>query len=88
MRKATAGDIRGLGDAPSGALHIAIEEALEQSGVLSPTKVYLWIITKYLRNEWKVSGITIGGIQDDLRARGYDLDPATGELTIGSTIAA
>jgi DNA modification methylase len=88
MRKATEADAATLVDAPEGALHEAIDEALEQEGSLTPTKVYLWIVTKYLHNEWKVSGITIGGIQDDLLGRGYDLDAATGVLEAKAATAA
>ena len=88
MRKATPEDTPALGDAPLGALHFAVEEALTQPGVLSPTRVYLWIVTEYLRNGWAVSGITIGGIRDDLLERGFDLNPATGELALRSANAA
>lgn len=88
MRKATPHDDRELVDAPDGALHEAIEEALDQPATLTPTKVYLWIVTAYLHNEWKVTDITIGGITRELQARGYALDPATGELTLGRANAA
>jgi DNA modification methylase len=79
MRKATADERMALKDAPPAALHNAIEAAL-RAGADTPTRVYLSIITKFLRNEWKVTGITIGGIRDALVDRGYDLDPATGTL--------
>ena len=88
MRKSTESDDATLVEAPDGALHEAIHEALARPGPLTPTRIYLWIVTKYLHNEWKVSGITIGGIQDDLLARGYDLDPATGVLAASAAIAA
>lgn len=88
MRKASAEDAPALRDAPTGALHAAVEEALEQPGVLSPTKVYLCIVTAYLRNGWAMSGISLGGIRDDLLERGYVLDPATGQLAARSATAA
>ncbi len=88
MRKTIHGESPGLVDAPGGALHKAIEEALQQPEPLSPTKIYLWIITRYLHNGWAVAGITIGSIRDHLLARGYDLDPASGELTATVTTAA
>jgi 16S rRNA G966 N2-methylase RsmD len=88
MRKATEADSAALVDAPAAALPEAIEEALKQPGNLSPTKVYLWVITRYLRNEWRVSDITIGGIRDELLARDCELNPATGELTIRTATAA
>jgi 16S rRNA G966 N2-methylase RsmD len=88
MRKATESEGPTLVDAPDYALREAIEEALDQPGALSPTKIYLWIVTKYLHSQWKVSDLTLVGIRDDLLARGYDLDPATGVLVAGPAIAA
>lgn len=88
MRKMTNGGPGRLEDAPEGALRAAISEALAQAGELSPTRVYLSIITRYLHNEWKLTGITVGGVRDELIARGYVLDPATGVLTREAAIAA
>jgi hypothetical protein len=88
MRKAALGDATELLDPPSGTLTLAIEEALRQPPPLSPTKVYLWIVTKYLHNEWRVSDITIGGIKKALASRGYELDAASGELKVRGSAAA
>jgi hypothetical protein len=79
MRRASDSEMLTLRDAPAGALHTAIDEAL-RGGASTPTRVYLTIITTFLRNEWKLSGITIRGIRDDLVNRGYGLDPSTGQL--------
>jgi adenine-specific DNA methylase len=79
MRKGTAADELTLTDAPPTALEEALDHALRE-GAGTPTRVYLSIITKYLRNEWRVSGVTIGGIRDALKSRGYDVDVATGAL--------
>lgn len=79
MRKGSREDERTLKDAPVDALSRAVDEAL-RDGADTPTRVYLSTITKFLRNEWKVTGITIGGIRGDLIARGYELDAATGTL--------
>lgn len=80
MRKATESDTATLADAGESALLEAIDEALEQGGDLSPTKIYLFVITKYLHNVWNVADITIGGIRADLLARGYELNPTSGLL--------
>ena len=79
MRKATAADRLALKEAPPAAIDNALDDALSE-GADTPTRVYLSIVTKYLRNEWKVSGITIAGIRRALASRGYDLDPASGAL--------
>jgi hypothetical protein len=82
MRKRWADDqVVSLGDSPDDALASAIDEALVQSETLTPTRVYLWIVQTYLRREWKVAGVTITGIRDELIARGWELDSATGVLT-------
>lgn len=88
MRKRIGGEPAGLREPPSSALEEAIEAALEQPGVLSLTKVYLWIITKYLHSAWAVGSINIGDVREDMLARGYDLDPASGELRARPAIAA
>lgn len=79
MRKARPGEVRLLDDAPLDALHTATEAALRQ-GADTPTRVYLSIVTTYLRNEWKVTGLTMAGIRAELLARGYELDSASGRL--------
>ncbi|HMJ02157.1 MAG TPA: hypothetical protein VK506_04395 [Conexibacter sp.] len=87
MRKAGLTDSRVLQEPPRGALERAILNALRQPGPLTPTHVYLWVVTEYLRNEWRVDEVAVKTIRDDVAARGYDLDPATGVLFAGRTIA-
>jgi hypothetical protein len=84
MRKRTKGEPVGLREAPVGALEEAVEEALRQSGALSPTKIYLWVITKYLHNAWMVGSVTVGDVRDDVLARGYDLNATSGELLVSA----
>lgn len=88
MRKRTEGEPVGLREAPVGALEEAVDEALGQPGVLSPTKIYLWVITTYLHNAWMVGSVTIGDVRDDVLARGYDLNAASGELLVSAATAA
>jgi 16S rRNA G966 N2-methylase RsmD len=88
MRKRAKDEAAGLREPPTNALEEAVEEALEQSGALSPTKVYLWVITKYLRNAWMVGSVTIGDVKDDVLVRGYDLNATSGELLVNAATAA
>jgi 16S rRNA G966 N2-methylase RsmD len=88
MRKQADDQVTDLADAPKGALHSALDEALAQPGQLTPTRVYLWVVTKYLRNGWRLSDINIGEVRSDVVSRGYSLDPATGFLIGQLPIAA
>ncbi len=81
MRKATGDQVAALQEPPASALERALRGALAQPGDLTPTKVYLWVITEYLRNAWKLDGVTVSGIRATLEDRGFDIDPATGALS-------
>jgi len=78
MRKASAGELKPLADAPDHALDAAMRRALAQPGDLTPTRIYLWVITEYLRNDWKVDGVTVAGVRAILAGYGMVPDPATG----------
>jgi 16S rRNA G966 N2-methylase RsmD len=83
MRKGAADESRVLREAPPGSLDVALETALVQPGSSSPTKVYLWIITRYLHNEWMLDGITVKDIRLELARRGIGVERATGLLRAG-----
>jgi 16S rRNA G966 N2-methylase RsmD len=77
-----------LRDPHPGALEEAIDAALSQPGKLTPTRVYLGIITTFLQREWCLASVALEGIRDELVARGYGLDASTGVLMRREALAA
>lgn len=88
MRKASAPVAVILDDPPEDAFEEALTRALLQPGELTPTRIYLWVVTKFLRNGWTVDGIAVRRIRDALVERGFALEPATGVLARGAPVAA
>lgn len=65
---------------PLGALEEAIDEALHGAERPSPTRIYLDVVTRYLKRGWRVEGIGVADIRDAVLSRGHRLDPASGLL--------
>lgn len=83
MSRTEAIDEPELAHAPAGAISGCIDHALTSTSVLTPTRIYLSIITEFLRNNWRASEVTMEGIRDELVARDFTISPATGILTAG-----
>ncbi len=86
MRKARKGESVELEHAPSDATRTAVDEALD-AGAPTPTHVYLQVVRSFLRHHWDASDLDIAEIGSELRARGLDVDPASGLLFIESIAA-
>lgn len=79
MRKALPGEVQPVVLPAEDAVSISVSEALGVAAP-TPTHVYLQVIRSFLRNRWDTSELDITTIGDELRERGYDVDPASGRL--------
>lgn len=77
-----------LEHAPEGAISNCIDHALTSKSALTPTRIYLSIITEFLHNNWRASEVTMEGIRDELVVRDYTISPTTGVLTQNAVAAA
>ncbi|MGH2848664.1 MAG: hypothetical protein ACRDL0_22120 [Thermoleophilaceae bacterium] len=71
MRKAAEGEEREVGEAPDGALAIAVDDVFSEDAAPTPSHVYLGVIRDYLARHWDVSDLDIAGIGLVLQERGY-----------------
>lgn len=84
MRKALPGEVQPVTLPAADAVSGSVGDALK-GGAPTPTHVYLQVIRSFLRNRWDTSELDISTIGDELRQRGFDVDPATGRLVHAGT---
>ncbi len=69
-----------LDHAPVGTIARCIDEALGGQVGVTPSSIYLSVVTEHLHNGWRAAELSIDTIRNELEARGIEISPATSEL--------